>query len=318
MRVLKIAGKILAVALLLAVLMGGPACYLQYRRCNLETLPMDDAARALVPGSFVNLPNGATHYELAGPAGARTVVLVHGFSVPYYIWDPTFDALVKAGFRVLRYDLFGRGWSDRPDVAYDPDFFDAQLTQLLAALGISGPVDVAGISMGGPIVTTFANRHPERVRSVVLFDPAYDAGFAPPLELRVPVLNEFVFCVKFMPNLPASQREDFVHPERYPEYFARYETQMRYKGFRHAMLSTVRDYLSRNNTGEYARLGRSGKPVLLFWGKADQDVPYALSDKVRKDVPQAEFHAIDDAAHVPFMEHPEVVHPILIEFLRRR
>ena len=80
-----------------------------------------------------------THYQLAGPPAVHTVVLVHGFSVPYYIWDPTFDGLVAAGFRVLRYDLFGRGWSDRPDARYDPNFFDEQLVQLLGAPGFANP-----------------------------------------------------------------------------------------------------------------------------------------------------------------------------------
>jgi pimeloyl-ACP methyl ester carboxylesterase len=42
-----------------------------------------------------------------------------------------------------------------------------------------------------------------------------------------------------------------------------------------------------------------------------------VSNDVRKAVPQAEFHAIDDAAHLPFYEHPEIVNPILVEFLRR-
>ena len=35
---------------------------------------------------------------MAGAPGRRVVVLAAGFSVPYYIWDPTFDALADAGF----------------------------------------------------------------------------------------------------------------------------------------------------------------------------------------------------------------------------
>jgi pimeloyl-ACP methyl ester carboxylesterase len=54
-------------------------------------------------------------------------VLIPGFSVPYVIWDPTFEDLVEKGFRVLRYDLFGRGYSDRPDAIYDLELFDRQL-----------------------------------------------------------------------------------------------------------------------------------------------------------------------------------------------
>ena len=64
----------------------------------------------------MRLSDGFTHYELGGPPTGHLVVLAAGFSVPYYIWDPTFSALTEAGVRVLRYDYYGRGFSDRPDV----------------------------------------------------------------------------------------------------------------------------------------------------------------------------------------------------------
>ena len=63
-------------------------------------------------------------------------MLIHGFSVPYFIFDPTFNFLTKAGWRVLRYDLFGRGFSDRPHVRYNIDLFVRQLKELLDALNI--------------------------------------------------------------------------------------------------------------------------------------------------------------------------------------
>jgi pimeloyl-ACP methyl ester carboxylesterase len=119
------------------------------------------------------------------------------------------------------------------------------------------------------------------------------------------------------PTMTASQRDDFAHPERYPDYFTKYATQMRYEGFRRSVRSTILNFFPVDNTGAYTELGKSGKPVLLVWGRADQTVPFSVSNDVRKAVPQAEFHAIDDAAHLPFYEHPEIVNPILVEFLRR-
>ena len=293
-----------------------------YHHYDRETFVLDDAARntnvvRAYGGSYVRLPAGVTHYELAGPDNAPTVVLVHGYSVPYYIWDPTFNALVAAGFRVLRYDLYGRGWSDRPDTQYTPDFFDQQLVQLLSALGIREPVDLIGLSMGGPIAVNYAARHPERSRKVGLIDPGFSRGFTPPWPLRAPLVGDFLMCVAITPRIVNSQRDDFLHPERYPDYFSKYEPQMKYLGFRQALLSTIREFLSRDTQPAFEQLGKSGKPVLLIWGRADQDVPFAISDDVRKAIPQAEFHAIDDAAHVPFYEHPEVVNPMLIDFLRR-
>jgi len=298
------------------------ACVAFYIHFDQETFTLDDAARhgaeaRAFGGSYVRLPLGVTHYELAGPEDAQTVVLVHGFSVPYFIWDPAFDALKAAGFRVLRYDLLGRGWSDRPEARYDPALFDDQLTQLLSALKIHLPVDIACLSMGGPITANFAARHPENVRKLVFFDPAYGKERTPPWQVRTPLVGEFVMDVQIAPGMASSQREDFVHPERYPEYFPKYATQMHYKGFRRAILSTIRNFLSQDSIGAYAQVGKSGKPVMLVWGRADITVPFAVSDEVRRAIPQAEFHAIDDAAHVPFYEHPEIVNPLLIEFLKR-
>ena len=289
---------------------------MRYLQSDQETLAMDDQARRQAPGSFVKLSAGVTHYQLGGPAAAVPVLLVPGFSTPYNVWDPTYDGLTNAGFRVLRYELFGRGFSDRPSARYDAGFYDRQIVELLDALAIS-QVDIGGLSMGGPISATFANRHPERVRRVLLFDPGYWTGISLPYGLRLPILGTYNMAVAVAPGLPKSQWADFVHPERYPHYLDPYLDQMRYRGFRRAILETLRNYLTSDVTGEFPRLGRSGKPVLLIWGRSDQDVPIELSADVRKAVPQAEFHPIDDAAHIPHFEHPEVVNPIVIEFLRR-
>ena len=89
------------------------------QRVDTEILVLDEEARELAPGLFVELSDGWTHYDVAGPESGQVVILVHGFSVPYYIWDTTFEALVAAGFRVIRFDLFGRGYSDRPATVYE-------------------------------------------------------------------------------------------------------------------------------------------------------------------------------------------------------
>lgn len=304
----KLAGSLLGVALI-----GLPGAYLHY---DTETEDITNAVRQRAGGSFVQLSQGVVHYELAGPAEGRTVVLVHGFSVPYYIWDPTFDALTKAGFRVLRYDLYGRGFSDRPAVRYDADLYDQQLLGLLDALNIRGPVDLAGLSMGGPIIATFASRHPERVRALVFVDPAYSTGRQPPLQVQAPKIGEYVMTVFVAPSLAESQLDDFYHPEHFPDWPQKYRVQMRYKGFRRALLSTMRGYMGRDMRSDYVRAGQGGRRVLLIWGEADQTVSAKTIEQIRKVIPQAQLHIIKEAAHLPHYERPEIVNPILIEFLR--
>ena len=215
--------------------------YLHY---DTETANLTEEVRQTAGGSFVRLPDGVVHYELAGPPEARAVVLVHGFSVPYYIWDPTVAALVHSGFRVLRYDLYGRGYSDRPNVAYDADLYDRQLLGLLSAL-----------AMGVPIVVTFADRHPERVRALVLLDSSYHEARRPTLWLGAPLLGEYYMTVLVAPSLAEGQLADFFQPERFPDWPEKYRVQMQYKGFRRALLSTMRDYMGRDVRGEVERVG---------------------------------------------------------------
>ncbi|MEI2624295.1 MAG: alpha/beta hydrolase [Giesbergeria sp.] len=135
-----------------------------------ENKRIDEAVRKSANGSFVALSGGVTHYELGGPQDGKTVVLVHGFSVPYFIFDVTFEFLAGAGFRVLRYDLFGRGLSDRPNVKYNIRLFVNQLKDLLDALHLK-EITLLGLSMGGPISASFIAQYPQYVSRHVLIDP---------------------------------------------------------------------------------------------------------------------------------------------------
>ena len=287
-----------------------------YATRNPERADLDAAAREAAPGRFVALGDGVTHYDLAGPDTGQRVVLVHGFSVPYYIWDSTVTALTGGGFRVARYDHFGRGFSDRPDVPYTGDLYDRQLLQLLDSLGWRERVDVVGLSMGGPVSATFVTRHPERARSLTLVDPAAGPRSAPPFLFRVPVLGNMLWQSLAVPTMADGQLTDFVEPAKWPDWADRYRVQMQYKGFGRALLSTLSEGDDIVLDSVYARVGRSGIPTLLIWGTEDSTVAITHADGVRNAIPQAQYHPIERAGHLPHMERTDVVNPLLIDFLR--
>ncbi len=100
-----------------------------------ESVTKDAAFRASLElpdgAAFVSLSEGVTYYRLANGESCTTAdVLVHGFSVPSYIWDPTYDFLASKGRCVVILDLFGRGFSDNPDVAYTDELFATQVLEL--------------------------------------------------------------------------------------------------------------------------------------------------------------------------------------------
>jgi pimeloyl-ACP methyl ester carboxylesterase len=284
-----------------------------------ETRDLDDAVRAHAGGSFVRLSDGCTHYELGGPDSGEALVLVHGFSVPYFIWDPTFQALTAAGFRVLRYDLFGRGLSDRPRLNYDIELFVRQLGELVDDLAL-GTVSVAGLSMGGPIAGTFAARFPRRVSKLILVDPAG----AKPISLsfllniaRLPGMGEVLLGLFGSESLLNSIAADFFDPALVRMFQEKYRVQLQYRGFKRAILSSLREDMLGEFAGSYRRVAESDIPVLLVWGRNDRTVPFLHSRAMLNLIPGAEFHILENSSHIPHYEEPEAFNQLMIEFLKK-
>ena len=282
-----------------------------------ETEVLNDASRTNALGSFVQLSDGYTHYELDGSENGQPVVLVHGFSVPYFIWDPTFAFLTKSGCRVLRYDLFGRGFSDRPKLRYDIDLFCKQLRELLDTLGFE-QINLMGLSMGGPITTTFTARYLDRVNKLVLVDPA---GARPVTISRIlkaattPGFGELAIGLFGPRQLARGIESDFYDPAHVKTFVKKYMIQTKYKGFMRAILSTMRNGMLDSFTDTYKQIGSQRIPVALFWGKNDKTVPIEHSHDIRAAIPQVEFHAIENCGHIPHYEKPDEVNPLLFKFL---
>jgi pimeloyl-ACP methyl ester carboxylesterase len=293
------------------------ACEGLYVAVDPERRDIDQAVRTAAPGQFVRLGDGYTHYELGGPPDGRPVVLVAGVSVPYYIWDPTFSALVQAGFRVLRYDYYGRGFSDRPDIAYTQDLYVRQLAELLNALRLTQPVDLAGLSFGGSVVTSFADRYPDRVRSLVYVDPSFLSPYPVASLDQIPILWNFLTAVFVERWLADEQLDDFAHPERFPDWPDRYRVQLQYRGFRRAQRSTAISNSTMDQGPELKRVGEHPRPVLAFWGKQDNAVPIEFSAALLQAMPRARLVPVESAGHLPQWEQPEAVHPVLIAFLHQ-
>jgi pimeloyl-ACP methyl ester carboxylesterase len=174
--------------------------------------------------------------------------------------------------------------------------------------------------MGGVIASTFTVRHPERVAKLGLVDPAgFPLGYSMVFQLmKIPGLGEFLTSIVSPSNLENSVASDFYEPKHIIQFLDQYRPPMRYKGFRRAILSTMRKNKALYDAYEvYEKLGKLDLPVILFWGEQDFTVPFVHSETLVKAVPQVEFHPVAMSGHIPHYERPEVVHPILVEFLKR-
>ena len=124
---------------------------------------------ALPPGAIVRVPGRGDVFVRysAGPPGAPTVLLVHGWMASADLnWPGTFEALAGR-YHVLAMDVRGHGRGIRSSEPFTFEDCADDAAGLLRELGVKGAV-VVGYSMGGPIGLVLARRHPGSVRGLVL------------------------------------------------------------------------------------------------------------------------------------------------------
>ena len=118
------------------------------------------------------------HYEDHG--SGRPVVLIHGWPLSGASWERQVDALLSAGYRVLRYDRRGFGQSSKPATGYDFDTLADDLFQLLSHLDLYD-VTLVGFAMGtGELARYLGAYGAKRVRSAVFL------ASLPPFLLKTP------------------------------------------------------------------------------------------------------------------------------------
>lgn len=278
-----------------------------------------DARRALETEGyqFRELSLGSTHYELTGPEDGHLVVLVHGTSGPMTVWDAMVGPLTEAGFRVLRFDFYGRGYSERVDNEYKLELFVGQLDELLTSLNITKPVTLVGSSLGGIVSAEMALLHARRIRSVVFIGPAGFALEASPLAdlAQVRWLGDYLMKVLGDRKLVEHHRKYFVEADRFDSYHDDFARMLRYRGTKAAILSTLRHTPLQSYAKRYRRFGDAMVPSLLVWGTADVTFPFENHTTFLEAVPHAQFAAVEAAAHLPMLEKPARTSTAIIEFV---
>ena len=121
------------------------------------------------PGRFVKLGGrGSTFvWEVEGPQGAPTLVLLHGWQVTAAVnWYPCMRLLGRR-FRVLAFDQRGHGRGIRSRRTFSLEDCADDAVALADHLGIDTVIPV-GYSLGGAVAQLVWRRHPERVEGLVL------------------------------------------------------------------------------------------------------------------------------------------------------
>ena len=288
---------------------------------EISRTPMGEAQRHTAPGQFARLSQGVTHYRWLGPVRGPVIVCVHGLTTPSFVWGGLTRGLALLGFRVLIYDLYGRGYSDRIKGKQDAGFFLTQLEDLLAHEGVGDDVTLLGYSMGGAITTCFAAAHPDRVRQLILLAPAgmgMAQGKLAKFIINTPVIGDWLMLALYPSNLRAGLRAERDTPSSVEGITDLQDAELNHRGFVPAVLSSLRGVLLRPLKEEHQKIHRSGIPVLAIWGREDEVIPIGALGTLAEWSRNARQEVIDGAGHGLTYTHSDEVLAILTDFLRDR
>ena len=264
-------------------------------------------------GNYIELENGYTYFEEANQdSDTGTVVLVHGFSVPSYILETTFNSIKNKGFRVIMMDLYGRGFSDNRGLPQTDELRASQVIELLDKRDIEY-ASFVGLSNGGRIISKIAYLRPNIVKE--LFYIA-SSGFYeyPDLNDRTVTMDEINDLIKSYPEMAMGQKNDFLKPDQYPNWVNRYKVLQTHKGFARALISTTKNLV----TLDYAhnKIDSLNIPTFTFWGEFDNVVIYEdFKDRLNKVLPERKEFFISNSGHLPHLENQEEFENIFFKYL---
>jgi pimeloyl-ACP methyl ester carboxylesterase len=224
------------------------------------------------------------------------------------------EALVADGFRVATLDLRGHGDSDAGFAELGDPATASDLIALIEQLG--GPAVIVGTSMGASSALLAAADRPELVRGLVLLSPFVRNGAGPAWAMRLMFRALFArpWGVAAWLGYYRSTLNKGAVPADHEAHVAEIGAWLRRPGrlaeFRR--LTSVLDHAP-----VAARIAEVRAPALAIVGALDPDFrdPAAELAHIAEVLPGAQTLLVDDAAHYPHRQRPDVVLPAVRTFV---
>ncbi|MBT8459711.1 MAG: alpha/beta hydrolase, partial [Boseongicola sp.] len=222
------------------------------------------------------------------------------------------------GFRVLTYDLYGRGWSSRPPGKQDTDYFLRQLRDLVDSFGIDEPLTVVGYSMGGNLATAFVAEEGLSIKALVLMAPGgLEPVYQSPKDRiwTLPVIGDWLMPLFGGIALRRELAREDNAPTVIPNLTQRLASETRRRGYLPSLLSSRRHVLAQTLEEDHRTITDYGTPVLAIWGQDDGVINLTSMGKLAALNPNAHHVEIPKGSHNFPQTHPGRVAEILKDFL---
>lgn len=242
--------------------------------------------------------------------------MVMGTGSPGRVWHAHQQpALVKAGFRVVTFD--NRGIAPSSECAGGFTLADMVADTAAVIEHFGGPAFVVGTSMGARIAQELALVRPELVRAAAMLGTyarptplitAYNEGEKALIDAGQQLPEAFHAAITAHMNLSPATLADDRSARDWIDIIG-FGGQGQSAGLRAQLDLPERD---ENRLTAYRAITR---PCLVVGFADDRTLPVFLAREVADAIPGARYEEVADTGHFGYLERPDVVNGLLIEFL---
>jgi proline iminopeptidase len=284
------------------------------------------------PGSYLTTKAGVRLWYESEGNGDPIVLIPGGPGSPHDYFHPEFSRLARAGHRVIYFDPYGRGKSDKAAKATDYSFAgDVEDVEALRTALNLGRITLFGHSYGSIVAEAYATKYPGNVRALILSNPFLDSEALAGVDENAD---------RIMQDYYPEVWEKMVAARKLSAGKKRDDTVNALEAIIDAGL--MYDYDPANNATFNAQGGvfnpevgagitpalkhfdyRKGltslmSPILVLAGRADRIAIPRFTRLFQQFVPKAEFVMFEKSGHDIFLEEPDRFVQVVTTFLSRR
>ena len=225
----------------------------------------------------VKLTDGITSYKDIGDKNNKVIVLVHGATFGSLAYEEYVNVFVENNYRVITYDQFGRGFSDRVHSGVSIELMEKQLKELIEHCEVENVI-LYGVSFGAAVVAKYAANNPENISFIGYQVPLINSANVPLLSIvRIPLYGDLLSRGFLVPGVlkRIEEYEDLMSKKLLDHYIRQFEVKGTENFFKQFFLGNAMG----NRLNDHSIIGSKSIPSYFAYAEDDIEIDSQLVEE---------------------------------------
>ena len=228
----------------------------------------------------VRLSDGITSYKDIGDKNNKVIVLVHGATFGSLAYEEYVNVFIKNNYRVITYDQYGRGYSDRINSNVSIELMERQLKELIEHCKVEDVI-LYGVSFGAAVVAKYSANNPENISFIGYQVPLINSANIPLLSIvKIPLYGDLLIRGFLVPGVlkRIEEYEDLMSKKLLDHYIGQFNVKGTEKFFKKFFLGNA----TGNRLEDHSIIGNKSIPSYFAYAEDDTEIDSKLVEETIK------------------------------------